>query len=311
VFLPGRRDFLKAAAGGMVGTAFAVSAVRSPVAQAQPTPGRVTSLSNDLHVIAVGRRNFVAMTSSDGAVLVDGGTAEQSAGLLDTIANIRDGGPVRTLFNTCWHPECTGSNGTLARAGAAIVAHENTRLWLTQKVVWPWDGTTFAPLPQEALPNRTFYQTDKTAVGNREIRYAHVRACPHTDGDCYVFFPDANVLAVGDAVSGAGWPSVDWWTGGWIGGVVGGLESLLARADASTRIVPARGPLLSRADLARQYEMFENVYERLSRLLHGGIGLDEAVAARPLAEFEATMGPSDGFVRQAFQSLWGYIAPDA
>ena len=56
----------------------------------------------------------------------------------------------------------------------------------------------------------------------------------------YVYFPKQNVLAVGDAVSGQGWPVVDWWSGGWIGGIVGGLKRLQTVADKDTRIVPAR-----------------------------------------------------------------------
>ncbi len=47
-------------------------------------------------------------------------------------------GKVHTLFNTHWHPEQTGSNESLAQAGATIVAQENTKLWLTTDVTWPW-----------------------------------------------------------------------------------------------------------------------------------------------------------------------------
>jgi hypothetical protein len=104
---------------------------------------------------------------------------------------------------------------------------------------------------------------------------------------------------------------VDWWTGGWVGGIVGNLELLLKLTDAQTRIVPARGPVLARADLETQYEMYTIVYERLSELLNSGRGPDEAVAAHPTAEFDAAMGPSDEFVRRAFESLWAYLSPDA
>ena len=88
------------------------------------------------------------------------------------------------------------------------------------------------------------------------MQCGHLRDCPHTDGDMYVFFPDDNVLSVGDAVWGAGWPSIDWWTGGWIGGIVGGLDTLFYVANDDTRIVPARGPVLTQADLKSQYEMY-------------------------------------------------------
>jgi glyoxylase-like metal-dependent hydrolase (beta-lactamase superfamily II) len=127
----------------------------------------------------------------------------------------------------------------------------------------------------------------------------------------YVYFPEENVLAVGDAVAGSGWPSIDWWTGGWIGGLVGGLDMLFYVANDDTRIVPARGPVLTRADLRKQYEMYGVIWERLVKTLYGGGGPKEALAAKPTQEFDATMGPSDAFVERAFQSLWAYLSPDA
>jgi cyclase len=189
-----------------------------------------------------------------------------------------------------------------------IIAHENTRLWLTTDITWPWDGQHFEPLPEVGQPNETFYDRGELGSGTR---YGYLRHAAHTDGDLYVYFADEDVLAVGDVVSGAGWPFIDWWTGGWIGGVVGTLELLLYLTDTATRVVPARGPLLSRAGLEAQYEMYNTIYERLAGLLNSGRSPAEAVAARPTEEFDAQMGPSDAFVRQAFQSLWAYLSPDA
>jgi glyoxylase-like metal-dependent hydrolase (beta-lactamase superfamily II) len=140
-----------------------------------------------------------------------------------------------------------------------------------------------------------------------------LRDCPHTDGDMYVFFPEDNVLAVGDAVygAGAGWPSIDWWTGGWIGGLVGGIDTLFYVADENTRIVPARGSVLTHAELRKHYDMYSVIWERLVKTLYSGGGPQEALAAKPTAEFDAIMGPSDAFVERAFQSLWAYLSPDA
>jgi glyoxylase-like metal-dependent hydrolase (beta-lactamase superfamily II) len=143
------------------------------------------------------------------------------------------------------------------------------------------------------------------------VRYGYIPDAAHTDGDLYVYFPDQDVLAVGDVVSGGGWPLVDWTTGGWIGGIVGGLQRVQALATPATRIVPARGPVLGLADLEAQYEMYATIYDRLTRLLNTGRGPGEAVAARPTEEFDAQMGRSDEFVRRAFESLWAYLSPDA
>jgi hypothetical protein len=126
-----------------------------------------------------------------------------------------------------------------------------------------------------------------------------------------VYFPRENVLAVGDVVSGQGWPAVDWATGGWIGGIVGGLQRVQALADAETRIVPARGSVLGMAELKIQSDMYSTIYDRLTQLLNKGRSPGEAVEARPTKEFDAQMGNPDEFVRRAFESLWAYLSPDA
>jgi glyoxylase-like metal-dependent hydrolase (beta-lactamase superfamily II) len=272
-------------------------------------PVATARLSGSLHVLTAAGVGIVAQTGPDGLLLVDGGSAETSPALLAAARALPGAGPIHTLFNTHWHPEQTGSNLALGGAGAAIIAQENTRLWLTTDVVYPWDETRrFDPLPKAAQPNETFYDAGELESG---VRYGYLRHAAHTDGDLYVFFPDDNVLAVGDAVYGQGWPFVDWWTGGWVGGVVGGLELILSLIDGETRIVPARGPVLSRTDIEGQFQMYNAIYERLSRMLNSGLGPDEAVAAKPTAEFDAEMGPPDEFVRRAFESLWAYLSPDA
>lgn len=269
----------------------------------------VQRLGDALHLIMIDGNNVLAHTAGAQTVLVDGGPAGAADRLLDAVAELPGAGPVSTLFNTHWHPEQTGANERLAAAGAQIIAQENTRLWLSTDVTYPWDDSHFEPLPKSAQPNVTFY--DEGGELDSGVRYGHLRHAAHTDGDLYVHFADENVLAVGGAVSGAGWPLVDWWTGGWIGGIVGTLELLLSIADDDTRIVAANGGVMQRDGLQRQYEMYNLIYERLAEMLNRGRGPEEAVEARPTAEFDAEMGEPAQFVRLAFQSLWAYLSPDA
>ena len=300
---------LSAAAAGAVGAALGLPVSRPREARAQTGSGVATQqLGDNLHVLTVAGNNIVAQAGPNGTVLVDGATAADSQALLDAVAALPQGGPVTTLFNTHWHSEQTGSNERLAAAGATIIAQENTRLWLTTDITWPWNGQRFEPLPEAARPNLTFYDEGELDSG---VRYGYLRHAAHTDGDLYVQFPRENVLAVGGAASGAGWPLVDWWTGGWIGGIVGTMELLLALTNADTRIVPAHGRVLTRSDLEAQFEMYNTIYARLAGLLNSGRGPDEAVDARPTQEYDAEMGPSEEFVRRAFESLWAYLSPDA
>ena len=56
--------------------------------------------------------------------------------------------------------------------------------------------------------------------------------------------------------------------------------------------------------------MYTKIYERLTTLLNRGRSPSEAVAAQPTKEFDAQMGNGSGsFI--AFESLWGYLSPDA
>ncbi len=83
-------------------------------------------------MLKAGALNVLAVSTGDGLALVDGGPASESAALLKAAAALPGGTKIHTLFNTHWHPEQTGSNETLGKAGATIVAQQNTRLWLTR-----------------------------------------------------------------------------------------------------------------------------------------------------------------------------------
>jgi cyclase len=305
-----RRQILKVAIGGAAGIVLGVPGRGlAGSAQAASEGSGVQRLSDDLFVVRLpGEANVVAQTGPNGVLLVDGGSASASGALMKAVSGLPGGGPVHTIFNTHWHPEQTGSNEQLGKAGKTIVAQENTRLWLTTDVTWPWNGRRFTRLPKIAQPNKTFYTTGELDSG---VRYGYIPDAAHTDGDLYVYFPQQNVLAVGDVVSGQGWPAVDYTTGGWIGGIVGGLQRLQSLANEETRVVPGRGPVLGLKDLKAQYEMYGTIFDRLTQLLNKGRGPSEAVAAQPTKEFDAQMGNPDEFVRRAFESQWAYLSPDA
>jgi glyoxylase-like metal-dependent hydrolase (beta-lactamase superfamily II) len=80
----------------------------------------------------------------------------------------------------------------------------------------------------------TFFPVTRPSRGSERIEYGHLLE-PHTDGDIYVFFRDANVLAVGDAISPVKDPILDWFGGGWLGGRVDSQEKLLKLSDEKTR----------------------------------------------------------------------------
>jgi len=289
----------------------ATAGLAAPFAFGQAQKIETASLGDNLYLLTGAGANVVVRTGADGVVMVDGGLAQNAGALAQAVAALPNGGPVKTLFNTHWHPEQTGSNETLGMAGATIIAQENTRLWLQQNITWPWNGQKFKKLAKIAQPNKTFYDKATLGSGASEIRYGYISDAAHTDGDLYVYFPQQNVLAVGDAAYGQGWPVVDWWTGGWIGGIVGGLQRIQTVANKETKIVPAVGPALSLADITAQVDMYGTIYDRLNQMLNKGRSPSEAVEAKVAKDFEAKMGNPDEFIRRSFESLWAYNSPDA
>jgi cyclase len=306
-----RRGFLKSVVGG----ATAASLGALPLARAQEprpsSPIESAKLSDALTLFSGAGANVIAARDGDGLALVDGGLAARSEELLKSIRGATGLSRVHTLFNTHWHPCQTGSNEPVGKEHATIIAHENTRLWLGYANPVPGQNRTYGPLPPYARPNKTFYYgSEQVMVGGEPVEYGYLLQA-HTDGDMYVHFKNSNVLAAGGVVSGKGWPIIDVKTGGWIVGMVMGLQSLIQLADDQTKIVPANGPVLTRAQLAEQHRMFATIAARLQGALRKGLGPKEVVALNPTQEFNAEWGDPTEFTTQAFESLWGHYAPDA
>jgi glyoxylase-like metal-dependent hydrolase (beta-lactamase superfamily II) len=129
----------------------------------------------------------------------------------------------------------------------------------------------------------------------------------HTDGDIYVFFRKANVLAVGGVVEGKGWPFIDWSTNGWYGGMIRGLETLIKLADDKTVIVPGDGVLLTKADLVKLHDMHTAIMTKLATMMEGGMSTAQVLQAQPAAPYVAERGDPTQFLTLAFKSFWGDV----
>ena len=300
-----RRRFLKDASA--LGAAVAFSGAR--FARAQPAPLATMPVADGMTAVIGPNATVLAADTADGIVMVDGGEASWSDALLRTVADRAGGKPIRALFNTHWHPEQTGSNETLGARGTEIIAHENTKLWLGTKVDVRWSGKSYAPLSPAGRPATTFYDANDVTsfrFGERRAECGHLLKA-HTDGDIYVFFPDANVLAVGGVVSNDRWPVIDWWTGGWLVGLVDAFETLVKVANDGTRVVPGSGPVMSFADLKAQQAMYLTIFDRLQTLFTESRDIAEVLAAKPTAEYDAKFGDPELFLTLAFSSFWGHL----
>jgi cyclase len=301
-----RRAFLRGLVGGAAGIALSYRAL------AESAPLEVTKLTDNFLFITGAGGNVLAVLGPDSVLLVNGGSAERSDELLHLVAEKSGNKPVRTLFNTCWHPWNTGSNEALGKAGAKIIAHENTKLWLSAEFDVRWQKRTYQPHPKASLPNQTFYTgLQKMTFGTEPVEYGYMRQA-HTDGDIYVYFPGPNILAAGDVVTIGCYPIVDWSTGGWLGGMIEGQRILQNVTNASTRIVPGSGPqgggrVMIADELDAETEMLFTVKDRLAKLIKQGLKPSEMVAAAPTKDFDGKWGQPDLFIELAYRGMWGHV----
>ena len=265
-----------------------------------------TELSPDLAVIAGAGANVVALRGADGMLLVDGGSAQRSAELLDLVREHGGSRPIRVLFNTSWRDEHTGSNETLGAGGTKIAAHVNTKLWLGADFDVDWEQRHYSPRPDAALPTTTFYTSGSIDFDGRKIEHRYLPRA-HTDGDVAVFFPAANVLAAGALVAVGAYPVVDYATGGWIGGLEAATRALLDGTDRATRVVPALGPVCGRAELEAQLALCTAVRERVADAYRHGLSFAEFVATKPTHEFDAARGDPGLFLKLVHKGAWAHL----
>jgi len=299
--LPNRREALLS-----IAAAACVAAAPRLVRAGTLGPLSVTELAADLVAIAGAGANVVARRGADGLLLVDGGSAQQSKELLAFLEGRTPGSPVQVLFNTSWRDEHTGSNETLGARGAKIASHVNTKLWLGGDFDVDWEDRHYAPRPAAALPGMTFYTSGSLDFGGRKVEYRYLPRA-HTDGDIAVFFPDANVLAVGALLAVGSYPVPDYATGGWIGGLEAATRALLAGTDASTKIVPSAGAVCGRAELESQLTLCTAVKERVADAYRRGLSYKEFVATNPTQEFDAARGDPSLFLKLVHKGAWAHL----
>lgn len=308
-----RRRFLRAAAGAVPVTGVASLATLVPVfrVRAQQAAPDITAIDLGGLVLLDGAGcNVIAMPGDDGALLIDGGLAANTDALLGAVRDATGNDRVHTLINTHWHPEQTGANTAVGRAGGVILAHENTRMYLSHTV---YSSATFEgrlePLPEAGRPNEVTRGNGSLELAGTRVDYGYLPQA-HTDGDLYVHFPALNVLVAGGVVSGERWPLLDYRNGAWLGGRVRALEWLAELVEPDTRVVPAEGPLITGREVVRQRDIYRTLFETMIEYMNMGYGPEDAVAHNPLEQHVAEFGDPSAFLDGAYRSMLIAYVPD-
>ena len=274
-------------------------------AQIGATPIQVSKLAENLTLLSGPGGNVLVLYGADGKVLVDTFLSPAWPKLKETLDGMGSA-PVKTVIDTHWHFDHTDNNAALHRAGATILAHENTKKRMSEVHDLPVFAWHCEPSPAEALPTETFASGHRLKANGESLTLQHL-APAHTDTDIYVVFEKANVIHMGDTFFNGFYPYIDSGTGGKIGGMIAAADKVLPLATADTKIIPGHGPLGNKEDLTKFRAMLVTVRDRMQKLKSAGKSMEEAVVAKPLADLDMAWGKglltSDQFVQVAYLAL--------
>jgi cyclase len=265
---------------------------------------KTTQIAADFYTLEGMGGTVSVLTGPDGVLLVDSQFAPLTDKLVAAIRKISSK-PIRFLVNTHLHGDHTGGNENFAKLGTIIFSRDQLRQRLERPSAKA-DGTPGKPAPGLALPVVTYDGPVSIHLDGEDVRLIPIRNA-HTDGDTLISFTNHDILAVGDYYRGIGYPYVDLRSGGSLSGILDGLGSTIGRAGPNTKIIPGHGPIADRNAVIAQRDMILTVRDKVAALLGQNKSLQEVIAAKPTAEFDAQVPRSaqtaEEFVTWMYEAL--------
>lgn len=268
---------------------------------------KVTKVSGNVYLLEGAGGNIAASVGDDGIVIVD----DQFAPLADKIRAALKGitdKPLRFIINTHYHFDHTGGN--LPFHDATIIAQDNVRKRLAMSNMVGNGGAMKMEQPanpKEALPVITFEHDVTLHVNGEDIRALHAPS-GHTDGDSIVFFPQSNVVHLGDDFVRYGFPFIDINGGGSSKGMIAALEGALAQLPADVKVIPGHGALSTLADVREFVKLLKETRAAVEKEVKAGKTLEQLKQQKVLAPWEKYSGPfvtTDLFIETLYNELTG------
>ena len=245
-------------------------------------------VAGSVHMLEGRGGNIGVSAGADGVVLIDDQFAPLTDKIVAAVAAISEQ-PIRFLINTHIHPDHVGGNENLGKRGTLIFAHDSVRARMAAGIMNLRTNERMAPMPPAALPVVTF-STSITFHLNGEQVHAFRIAPAHTDGDTFIHFRGSDVLHLGDVFRTTSYPVMDTGNGGRYAGIIAGVETAIAIAGPKTRIIPGHGEITDKAMLIEVRDMLVQIRDAIQTLIAQGKTLEEVVAAKPTAQFDARWG---------------------
>jgi len=237
-------------------------------------------LTDNIYALFGAGGNIGLAIGEDAAYLIDDQFGPLTKKIVAHVKTLTDK-PINFVLNTHFHGDHSGGNENLANAGAMIFAHDNVRKRM---------AAAEKPNPEKAFPVVTFNDKMTLHLGNGKSLHAMYVNPAHTDGDAYYYFPEDNVIHMGDNFFSGRYPYIDLNSGGDIDGLISNVTMALGIVDDSTKIIPGHGSISSKSDLASYKNILVTLRERVIKARKDGNSLEETQKLGLSKEWDETHG---------------------
>jgi cyclase len=266
---------------------------------------RVSKVAGNVYLLQGAGGNIAASVGDDGVVLIDDESAPFAARVQAALRGITDK-PVRFIVNTHYHGDHAGGNAYF-HGQATIIAHDNVRKRLATGGGAGNGGSMhfeIKPQPKDTLPAVTYDHAVTLHLNGEDIRVLHFPA-GHTDGDSIIFFPESNVVHMGDEFV-THFPFVDVEAGGSLKGMINAVENVIGQVRPDVKVIPGHGQVSSRDDLRAYLAMLTATRDAVAHALKNGKTLDEMRQAKILDPWKSYSGEfvsEDAFLETIYIAL--------
>jgi glyoxylase-like metal-dependent hydrolase (beta-lactamase superfamily II) len=300
-----------------------------PAALAQTSGDLVTlKVQGNVYLIWGAGGNIAVQTGDQGVLVVDTGLVAMSDKVIAAIRKLSDK-PIQYIINTHAHPDHTGGNDAIRKAGLTYVganvtgnltdAGAGAQIWAQDNVLKRMSAPTGAQAPMSFgnWPTETYLSGRKQLFFNGEpVEIVHQPAA-HTDGDSLVIFRRSDVVVTGDIFVTTSYPFIDTSRGGTIQGEIEALNNVMELAipglqdEGGTYIVPGHGRICDQPDLLEYRDMVTIIRDRIQAAIKRGMTLQQVKSAGLTKDYDerysakSGLGTAGQFVEAVYTTLTG------
>jgi cyclase len=266
---------------------------------------KANKVSNTFYTLDGQGGTIGVLTGPDGVFMVDTQFAPLSEKIIAAVKKVSNNAPIRYVVNTHVHGDHTGGNENLAKTGAVLLSRTELRYRLAHPAPGA-NGQPGTPAPPAALPMVTYDGPVTFHMDGEDVQLIPIPHA-HTDGDTLVVFPNNDIIMTGDFYRSVQYPNIDRANGGSLRGMLEGLAMVIGLAGPKTKIIPGHGDTVDRNAVMAHRDVILAVRDKIAPMVSQGKSLQDVIAAKPTAEFDAKVAnsntTSERFVTQVYQEL--------